>query len=411
MAGMTKEQAKIMSQLLEMDGAVNHGAKDVYSEGICSPSPALNYCFDNTWLLPQGYTLLMGGKAKGGKSLIINSMIGQLHKDDPDAIVLRWNTEMRESAQTTPHQLAVWGIDPHRLRAFEANRPELIFDKIEEIVPKMCQAGLKLRLVVIDSLNDIVGRRTQNADSVLTMQIGDRALTLQDGLGRIKSILRKNNVSLIMTCHVRAEMDMAEQMRGHKERLAVPHYVKHTAEYFLRVERLETKAGRTDLLGNDFKDTTRTVNMTGAGRSDGEESGHKIRVKMMDSSLGRPGREGVFTLDHDKGIINTHEEYFLLANMMRLLNVGGGGNYSLINHDAFDPEIAMYIERTWRGKENILRAFKEDATLCRLILRACKRVDLDRKSGIFYDENGKKCNSELPPPAAPDVSENSDSFL
>jgi hypothetical protein len=395
MAEFTKEQQKFMSQLLELDGAVTHGSVDVYARGVESPSPSLNYCFDNTWCLPQGYTLLLGGPAKGGKSLIINSMIGQMHRDDPTAICIRYNTEFREQAQVTPQQLKVWGIDQNRLRAFEANLPEMIFDKIEEIVPKMIQMGLNLRLVIIDSLNDIKGKRAVSAVSVMNNSIGDLAMTLQTGLGRIKGVLRTNNVSAIYTTHTRSEMDPNLVARGQTTKFAVSHYVKHTAEYFLRVERLETKAGRTDLLGNEFKDGTHKVDLSGQNKGEGEESGHRIRVKMMDSSLGRPGRIGIFTIDHDHGIVNTHEEVLLLGIGIGIVGVAGGGNYSIVKHDAASESLSPYLDKSWRGKEAILAAIRDDSVLYQGILKTCKAIDLDRRNGIFYDEEGKRTNQPV----------------
>jgi hypothetical protein len=384
--GFTKEQQKLMDQMLNLDGAVQ-GEYDVYSSGIESPSPSMNYCFDNTWLLPDGYTLLLGGKPKGGKSLLLSAMIGMLHKSDPDAVVIKYNTEFREKCQMTPTQFALWGIDRNRYRAYETNKPECIFDPIEQQIPKLIQAGVKVRMVAIDSVNEILGRRSQNADSVNTQQIGDEAKTLQDGFKRIKGVLRQNNVSLILTCQVRAEMDRAEQMRGHTIKMAVPFYVQHSAEMYMMVERFQTKAGKFDLTGKEFKDGSVSVDATGQNKSEGDESGHKIRVKMVDSSIGRPGRVGVLTIDHDRGIINTHEEVFLLGVGFGLFDVAGGGNYTVAQHPASDDLLKPYCGRTWRGKENILAAIRDDNSLYDGVIRTCKRIDLDRKNGVVYKTN------------------------
>jgi hypothetical protein len=241
--GFTKEQSKLMQSLLELDGAVVHADCDPFAQGLDSPSPSFNYTFDNSWLLPQGYTLLLGGTPKGGKSLLASAIAGKLMKDDPDAVVIKYNTEIREKAQVTPAQLRLWGIDPKRYRAYDTNRPESIFDPIEKNIPLLVQAGVKVRLVIIDSINDILGRRAMNADTILTQQRGDDALTQGDGLKRIKGILRNFGISLILTCQVRAEQDSNEQMKGHFIKLSVPWYIKHSAEYFMMVEKLMTKNG------------------------------------------------------------------------------------------------------------------------------------------------------------------------
>jgi hypothetical protein len=386
----SKEQKKLMQEMLDLDGAVVHEDCDPFATGIESPSPSFNYCFDNSWMLPQGYTLLLGGMPKGGKSLLVSAMFGKLHQADPDAVVIKYNTEIREKVQVTPAQLRLWGIDPARYRAYDTNHPENIFDPIEKNIPKLVQAGIKVRAVAIDSINDILGRRAMNAESISVQQRGDDALTQGDGLKRIKGILRQYGISLILTCQVRAEQDPNEQAKHVFIKLAVPWYVKHSAEYFMMVERLKTKSGRTDLTGKEFKDESMAVNLDGKQKMDGEEYGHKVRVTMLDSSLGRPGRVGVFTLDHDKGIINTHEEVLLLGIGFNVVAVAGGGNYSFNAHDAMDEKVKPFLEKSWRGKEAMSEAIRDNADLYQGILRTCKRIDLDRKAGITYDAEGKR---------------------
>jgi hypothetical protein len=363
---------KLMAQLFKLDGAVAD-EQDPFAHIIESPSPSFNYTFDNTWGLPDGYGLLIGGEPKGGKSILVSAIIGQLHRDDPEGVVIKYNTEMREKAQVTPAQKKLWGIDPSRYVAYEVNEPALIFDPIEKEVPRLVQEGLKIRAVVIDSVNDIQGRRSMNADSVMVQQIGDEAKTLQDGFRRIKGVLRRHGVSLIMTCQIRAEMDMAEQMRGNKIRLAVPWYVKHSAEYFMLVERLRTKAGRTDLEGNEFIDDSTKVDMSGQNKGEGDESAHKIRVTMKDSSLGRPGRQGIFTLDHDKGIVNKHEEVFLLGTGTHVIDTEKQGQFK-------------WGGRQWTGKASMLAAIRDEKDVYDGILRDCKLIDMNRRKDDFKSE-------------------------
>jgi hypothetical protein len=80
--------------------------------------------------MPFGYSMILYGPPKGGKSFLINAMIGQLHKDDPEAIAITYNTELRGQIQTNANQLALWGIDPDRFQVYDTNAPENIFDKI-----------------------------------------------------------------------------------------------------------------------------------------------------------------------------------------------------------------------------------------------------------------------------------------
>ncbi len=147
-----------------------------------------------------------------------------------------------------------------------------------------------------------------NADSIMVQQIGDNALTLGEGVKRIMPLQHKYNFSVIVTCQIRAELDALEVKRGNKFKMAMPLAIAHYADHFMYVEPNRNKEGRTDLLGNEFKNDDLT---DVAGNS--EQTGHKIRVKMKDSSCGPKGRSAEFTIDPKRGIINVHEEVFLLG--------------------------------------------------------------------------------------------------
>jgi RecA/RadA recombinase len=134
----------------------------------------------------------------------------------------------------------------------------LIFDRIEKDIAAMCQEGAPIRLVIIDSINAIQGRRAMNADTIMTQQIGDLALTLQDGFKRILPVQRKYKIAVILTSHVRAEMDQAEQMRGNKVKMAAGFGVQHYGEYFMYVEQNRSKAGSETLLGEKLEDENNT---------------------------------------------------------------------------------------------------------------------------------------------------------
>lgn len=362
-----------MRALTKLEGAVDKAANP-YARGVRSPSPSLNFTFGNTHLLPEGFTLIMYGPPAGGKSLLCNAFAGQLHKDDPEAIVVKYNTELREKAQNTVKQRAIWGIDEDRYIAYDVNHPEHIFDKIEKDIAAMCAEGAPIRLIIIDSINAILGRRSMNADSILTQQIGDEAKTLQDGFKRILEVQRKYGISVILTSHVRAEMDQVEQMRGNKVRMGASFAVQHYGEYFMFVEQNRSKDGKVDLTGKKFEDESRTDVMDKA-----EVTGHKIRVTMKKSSLGPKLRVGEFTLDYDKGLINLHEELFLL-----------GVNRNIIRH----PSNTMYEfgDRKWAGKVAMLDALAADSELRDAVLAELKRRDI---AGLYRMDDDAAAAAEI----------------
>lgn len=354
---------KIMEKLMGLSGAVK-GFKNVHDYVIRSPSPSLNFLFGNTHGLPAGYSLTLYGPPKGGKSVISNAMIGQLHKDDPEAWAVKFNTEFREGGQLDEGQAKMWGIDPDRYIAFETNRPDEIFDRIEKDFAAMAQDhGMKLKLVIIDSVTQIQGRRSMNADTIMTQQIGDNALTIQEGLKRILPVQRQLGFALILTAHVRAQMDPVEQMRGNKYRAAVSFGTQHHCEYSMFVEPNKSKEGKEDLLGQNFVNES-VEDLSGKG----EKMGHKIRVKMTDSSLGPKERTGEFTLDYHKGIINTHEEVFRLGVGWNVIEKVNNVTYRAGGKD-------------YRGKPAILEALKYDTKLCEEILTELRRKDLNNEIG------------------------------
>lgn len=354
-----------LAQLQKLDGAVMHEFNP-YAKIIQHPSPSLNFIYGNTWGLPLGCGAVLYGPPKGGKSLILNHTTAQIHRDYEDGYVIKFDTELREEYQVTPGQLQSMGIDPARYIAYSVNSPAQVFDRIEKDIAALCDDGLPLKAVYIDSVNGIMGRRMGSAESIDKVQIGDLAQTLQDGLKRILPVQRKYKFATIVTAQVRAEMDSVEQMRGNKFKMAASFGLKHWAEYFMFVEPLLNKDSKADLLGNKFEDDT-VADLNG----NAERTGHKIRVTMKDSSLGPKGRVGVFTLDYAKGFINTHEEVFLLGTERNIIDRPNNRTY-------------VFGGKQWNSKEAMIEALKDPELASAVIAEARARdvagkfTDLDK---------------------------------
>lgn len=287
---------------------------------------------------------------------------------------MKFNTEFREGAQATAEEdQLIYGIDPNRYQPFEVNSPMLVFDRIEKDVAAMCEDGMNLGLVIIDSITGIQGRRSMNADTIETQQIGDLALTLGEGFKRILPVQRKYGFAVILTCHIRAEMDMLEQKRGNKFKMALPLAVQHYAEYAMLVEPNRNKEGRTDLAGNEFRDNSlKDLN------DSAEQTGHKIRVKMKDSSCGPKGRTGEFTLDYRRGIVNVHEEVFLLGVGRGVIERPNNLTYA-------------YGDQKWVGKPATLAAIEGSPELQQAILVDVKARD---NAGAFDAEDAANQSDE-----------------
>jgi RecA/RadA recombinase len=369
---------KWLTKLRNLEGVVKNDY-DRFTNVIRTPSPSVNFIFGNTHGLPLGYSVLLWGPPGGGKSLLTNATIGQLHRSDPEAIVVKFDTEFRSDGQLTPEIAESFGVDLDRLIVFEANRPGEVFDTFSDKIGALVADGAPIKLAIIDSINGIQGRREAESDSVENYTIGDHAQTVQIGMKRILPIQRRHNIALIVTAQQRAEMDMLEQKRGNKTKAAVSFGVQHHCEYFIHVERNKNKKGRVDALGRSFEDESKKDISDSA-----DITGHKVTVWMQKSSVGVAGRTGEFTLDYKRGVINQHEEVFDL-----------GVRWGLIER----PNQATYIVNglKFNGKPACLKALEESAELQAYIVK-----------GLLQAEKEKRIITEV---AASEVSEDVDAMM
>lgn len=290
---------KWAKQLSKLDGAVDPEKKLAV---LKSPSPSLNWIFGKNGGIIQGSSVVFFGPQKSGKSLASYLYAGHIHRTDPEAIIIRFDTEMRSMFQMNGN----WGIDYDRFQSIDTNDPVEVFDQITGPIAQMVQDGMPLKLIIIDSLTALDGLRARDADSIANVQMGDRAGAITKGLKRILPFLRRNGIALIGTAHMRANFDAG--LYGPKEKAALAWAEKHFFEAFVEVKRDTSSEGKSDLLGNKLENTD-----IKDFRGNKEITGHKIYVKMAENSLGVAGRSGEFTVDYEKGLINVHEEIFQLS--------------------------------------------------------------------------------------------------
>lgn len=350
----------IMKRLLKLEGAVQKNEGSPFDHVLRTSSPSVNFTFGKTHGLPRGMSLVMYGKPKGGKSLIANMFVGELHRADSESIAVKFDTEFRTRGQLDGESAAKFGIDSDRLALFEVNKPGEIFDRIETEIAALAEKHPgKIGLVIIDSINGIQGLRASSATNLEDdqKQIGDLARTIQTGLKRILPVQRKHNFSVILIAQARAEMDPLEIKRGNDVKMGASYGTQHYAEYFMYVEENRNKAGRSGLMGNAYEDAT-VKDM--AGRV--ERTGHKIRATMIHSSMGPKGRTGEFSIDYNKGIVDIHEEVFTLGYVRGVLTRQG--------------TMYSFGDRTWRGKNEAAKALYEEPQLRDAVVQELIRRDM-----------------------------------
>jgi len=345
------KKPSLWAELDGLDGEVDEDYNS-FDHVLRSSSPSFNWLFSNSHGLPLGLAAVLIGPAKSGKSLIVGNILETMQEEDPEAMAIVFDTEMRYSAQSKTKLAS--RINRARVKTIETNVPSKIFDVIEHNVAAWQQKyGNKIKLIVIDSLSGIAGRRTLNADSVDQMQIGDRAATLGEGLSRILPIIRKYKIALICTAHVRAEItDKAAIMRGETLRANLPWAAKHMIEYWISIDQDKSKAGKvvdeggsTDIKGHDL------------------QLGHKINCKMVESSLGPKNRMARFTLRYDCGISDVGEEVADLATELGVIEKPNNVTYK-------------FGEYAWRGRNNMIEALESNSELRKIIIDKIKEEDL-----------------------------------
>jgi RecA/RadA recombinase len=335
---------KWLKQLNAMEGATDF-EYDSFAPGnvVQSPSPSLNWIFGKGSGLPFGLTSLIYGPPKAGKSLISYLLTAGLHAQDPNAIAVKFNTELREAAQFGDK----WGIDRDRYIAYDVNEPEFIFDRIKNELLPMIQDGMPLKLIIIDSLQGIQGVKAGAQESMVGHLMGDHALTIGKGLKAIIPIIRRNKIALVCTEHVRANLDAGPY--GKKEKMAGGYAEKHTFEYYIEIKRDGAAESKQSLAGEKLENAEITD-----VKGNKEKTGHKIYCRMDDSSCGVAGRAGRFTFDYDRGLINTEEEIFELVKGCGLVEQPNNRTYKI-------------GDMLWSSKADFLNALKDEALAKKLL--------------------------------------------
>lgn len=342
--------SKWLKQLRKSDAFVENDY-DAFAPENCiyTPSPYMNWIMANkSQGIPKGSGVLLYSEPKAGKSLLAQSIVAQLHKDDPEAIAMYFSTEFKGKYQKGFFE----GIDPERLAMYDTNDPRDIFDFIAEDVAAMVQDGMPLKLVVIDSLTAIGGIKAEGR-SVADHLIGDKALTITRGLDRIIPFFKKNNITYITVAQVRMNIG---NPYGPDTKAAVPKACEHNHEYFMSVKRAGSADDKKDLSGKNFE--------AGAKDARGKQAvtGHKIYVKMEESSVGTAGRAAKITVDYKHGFINQEEEIFELAVNCNILERPNNTTY-------------VYEGEKYVGKNAMASAIKENPELAHRILDQIKMLD------------------------------------
>jgi len=346
---------KWMKQLAAYEDAVNHEYDSFAPENcLYTPSPYFNWIFANKANgVPKNSSILFFSEPKAGKSLSIYALIREMQARDPEGIAIYFNTEMRGALQKD----AIPGIDFDRCVIYDTNDPVEIFDRVEKDIKVMVQDGMPLRMLAIDSLNGIMGVKRGDADSVANHLMGDQALTLKNGLGKLIPFCKRNKILLVGTAQMAANLDAGSY--GPKEKMSASWFTRHAFEYYVSLKKAGAAEDKMDISGKTFEDEDLKD-----ARGNKLLNGHKIFCKMEQSSIGQAGRAGVFTLSYDQGIINQHEELFWLGKNLGIITTTNNRTYE-------------FEGQKFNGKRETAMAIKDDPKLAKAIHDAIVKLDQD----------------------------------
>jgi KaiC/GvpD/RAD55 family RecA-like ATPase len=346
---------KWTKQLKKYDDAVDYDYDSFAPENcIYTPSPYFNWIFANkSHGIPKNSSVLFYGENKTGKSLCIYSIILELQRRDPEAICIYFNTELRGALQ---HNVFP-GLDRDRLVIFDTNNASEIYDRVNSDIKEMVDDGMPLRLIAIDSLTNIQGIKREAADSVTKHLMGDRALTNQTGLGKLVPFCKRNKIVLLATDQMRANMDAGPYSKPTKA--ASSWATKHAFEFMISLSRSQSAENKVDIEGNAFEEDIKDA------KGNKLITGHKVFCRMEGNSIGPQGRSGFFTLDYDRGIINQHEEIFLLGKATGVIGTESNNR------------VFTFGDKRFVGKKECAFAIRDDKELADAILAEVKKLDAD----------------------------------
>lgn len=291
---------KWMSKLTKDFGVLASEIPDAKDKIIKMPSPSLNYCVGNGGIL-EGKALCLFGPESGGKSLLMQLILAEIQRKDPEAICILFDAEYAFNKDW----FKKLGGDTTRLIVRQTNDPLKIFDYMEKEVLEMLQEGLPLKGIAIDSVKSIRYPGDFKSKTTDITMGGSGAKYLGPALKGLLPIIREYNITTLLVQQVYEELDQFKAMQN-PYKLPDGRALKHFCDYMLQVEKLETKAGRIE---------TGTTMAGGAN-----QVGHVVRVKSKKNRCGAPYRVAEFSLEYEKGIVDVANELYKLAESLGVLS-------------------------------------------------------------------------------------------
>lgn len=330
---------KWMSQLTRDFGYIAGDMPEPENSIIRLPSPSLNYCVGNGGII-EGKALCLFGPESGGKSLLMQLILAEIQNKHKDGICILFDTEYSFNKRW----FEKLGGDLSRLVVRQTNDPLKIFDYMEKDILEKLQDGMPLKGIAIDSVKAIRYPGDHKSKTTDISMGGSGAKYLGPALKGLLPIIRDYGITTTLVQQVYEELDQYKAARN-PYKLPDGRALKHFCDYMLQVEKLDTKSGAVEA----------GKNMIGSDN----QVGHKVRVKAKKNRCAAPYRVAEFTLEYEKGIVNTPLELFNLAESLGVI-------YHPISATTGKPNNTMWKfaqHDDVKGKENMIKLVFEDKAL------------------------------------------------
>lgn len=341
------------------------------------PSPSLNWVVGNGGIT-KGKALTLFGPESGGKSLLMQLILIQLLKDNPESFCILFDAEYSFNPDWFK-KLVGFSLDPmeasnaenivSRLIVRQTNDPLKIFDYIEGEMQELIQDGCPIVGLGIDSVKSIRYPKDIKDKSTKMVMGGSGAAYLGSALKGVLPVIRDHNITTILVQQVYEEMDEYKKMSNP---FIIPdgRALKHFSDYMLEVTRIDTKAGRLES----------GKNMYGGA----QQVGHIVRVRGKKNRVGAPFRAGQFALSYTEGVVNVGNEIFELGKSLGLVyhpisDTTGKVNNQMWKFGNHDPI---------RGEANMIQWVVDNKDIQDEIEQACYTVDNDEVIAKRNEELG-----------------------
>lgn len=324
---------------------------------IATVSPALNYALNGG--IRSGGFYCFSGPESSGKSFLALSCVAQLLRKNPEGVVFWFDVEKSFS-----EHFAKVLLTPDEYERCVIKRCDFgsdIFDYFENTILGLIDEGLNVVGCVVDSLQAIIPPKELNAKSTDDHLMGDLSSYLPKAMRKILkgSRARLNNeyqgVPWIFISQVRLNFDPTAVMRGEKYSSTGGKAFDHFIDVKLLLEPIKSKKSRV------VDDSQMNMNDTAI------QIGHHVRAKVTKNKYGSPDRVVEFTLLYDYGIVNQHEEVFILASSLNLIKRDG---HSYLFKD---QKIAV-------GEAATINAIKENKELYQQIEKSIQEESINEYS-------------------------------